>query len=84
MMKFLVWEGVWYGVWVNVVVFGFIDIEMILVIWEDIWEKIIKEIFFCCFGKLEEIVWVVVFLFFFVVSSYVIGEVLWVNGVYYI
>lgn len=56
----MVKEFVNRGIIVNVVVFGFIEIDMI----KDLknFEEIIKFIFLGCYGKLEEVVGMIRFL----------------------
>lgn len=64
---------------VNVVVFGFIDIDMIKVLSDEQCEVIFKDILVNCLGQLEEVVVMVVFL----VSDgvvYIFGEIIYVNG----
>lgn len=77
--KLLVKEIGLCGIIVNVVVLGFIDIDMIKVLLEEQCIGLVKLIVLECFGELFDIVNVVVFLVGFLVS-YIIGEIFYVNG----
>lgn len=77
--KLLVCEVVLCGIIVNVVVLGFIEMDMICVLSDDQCVGILVQVFVGCFGGVQEIVNVVVFLVFDEVV-YIMGEILYVNG----
>lgn len=77
--KLLVCEVVLCGIIVNVVVLGFIEMDMICVLSDDQCVGILVQVFVGCFGGVQEIVNVVVFLVFDEVV-YIMGETLYVNG----
>lgn len=72
MIKFFVKEVGLRGINVNVVVLGYIEIDMIEVLGDKYKEEVKKNILFKKLGKLEDVVNVVVF-FFSEVLDYVIG-----------
>lgn len=77
--KLLVCEVALCGIIVNVVVLGFIEMDMICVLSDDQCVGILVQVFVGCFGGVQEIVNVVVFLVFDEVV-YIMGEILYVNG----
>lgn len=77
--KLLVCEVVLCGIIVNVVVLGFIEMDMICVLSDDQCVGILVQVSVGCFGGVQEIVNVVVFLVFDEVV-YIMGEILYVNG----
>lgn len=77
--KLLVCEVVLCGIIVNVVVLGFIEMDMICVLSDDQCVGILVQVFVGCFGGVQEIVNVVVFLVF-DEAVYIMGEILYVNG----
>lgn len=78
-MKILVIEVVWKGVMVNIIFLGYIVIDMVMVVDEFVWEKIVKGIFIGCFGGIYEIVY---FVFFLVLKdvAFIIGANYVING----
>lgn len=64
----------------NCVVLGYVDIDMVVDVFEEVFKGIIVIILVGCLGKLEEIVYCVKFL---VVDElvFIIGLMLIVNGV---
>lgn len=68
----LVCENVGFGIIVNIILFGYVVIDMVMVVLDEVCVKIIVDILIGCFGKFEEIVYVVVFL--------VVEEVVWIIG----
>lgn len=79
MIKIIVKELGLKGIMVNVVVFGFIGIDMIEVLGEQVFVEVLKWIFLRRLGILEEVV-VVVFYFVLEEGGYVMGQVLMVDG----
>lgn len=75
----LVWELGSCNIIVNVVVFGFVEIDMIAVLFEDLRARFAEQVLFGCFVLFEEVVGAVAFLVFFDVV-FIIGAVLLVDG----
>lgn len=61
-IKLLVFELVKLGVMVNVICLGFIEMEMVMVMLEEVCVKVVVKILICCLGYVEEIVCGVVYL----------------------
>lgn len=67
------------GIIVNVIVLGFIELDMIVKLFEDIKKQYQVNILLVCFGQFEEVVVLVVF---FVLEGvgYIIGQIIGVDG----
>jgi len=81
--KSLAREAARYSVRVNAVSPGFIETEMVQAIPDKVKDRIVSEIPFRRFGKPEEVAWAVAFLLSPIMSRYITGEVLRVNGAHH-